>query len=96
MHKMSLIVGATLCGCPGLLLALSTEGRPHRAAATDAGDDSADAGADDRAEPGPDRGTHDLAACRVAEVAELAPQGLVADEIDCCCGCHWFSCTDFP
>ena len=28
MRKMSLIVGATLCGCPGLLLALSTEGRP--------------------------------------------------------------------
>ena len=34
MHKIGLIVGATLCGCPGLLLALSTEGRPHGAAPT--------------------------------------------------------------
>ncbi|MHC4702511.1 MAG: serine hydrolase domain-containing protein, partial [Planctomycetota bacterium] len=34
MNKISLIVGATLCGCPSLLLALSSEGRPHRAAPT--------------------------------------------------------------
>ena len=34
MSKMSLIVGATLCGCPGLLFALSMEGRPHGAAPT--------------------------------------------------------------
>ena len=38
MHKMTLIVGATLCGCLGLLFALSTEGRPHRAAPTDVGE----------------------------------------------------------
>jgi len=38
MSKIWLIVGATLCGCPGLLLALPTEGRPHRAAPTGVGE----------------------------------------------------------
>ena len=34
MSKICLIVGATLCGCPSMLLALSSEGRPHGAAPT--------------------------------------------------------------
>jgi len=31
MSKISLIVGATLCGCPSMLLAMSPGGRPHSA-----------------------------------------------------------------
>ena len=50
MHKMSLILGATLCGCPALLLALSTEGLPHGAAPAGVGE-VWPAGAWERARP---------------------------------------------